>query len=56
MEQLQAAYVIAQRLGKLCRALTWQHLIAHLAQHERWEHEATYPHWLRLFLEAVEEA
>lgn len=50
MEQLQVAYSIAQRLGKLCRALTWGRLIAHLSPHERWEYEASYPYWLRVFL------
>ena len=50
MERLQATYIIAQRLGKLCRALTWKRLIAHLAPEERWEYEASYPYWMRVFL------
>jgi hypothetical protein len=50
IEHLQAAYTIAQRLGKLCRALTWRHLLAHLSPDERWEYEPVYPYWLRVFL------
>ncbi len=50
MEHLQAAYTVAQRLGKLCRALTWRSLLAHLAPDERWEYETSYPYWLRVFL------
>ncbi|MBV9617554.1 MAG: phosphotransferase [Ktedonobacteraceae bacterium] len=50
MEQLQAAYTIAQRLGKLCRALTWRRLLTHLSPDERWEYETSYPYWLRVFL------
>ena len=50
LEQLQTAYVIAQRLGKLCRALTWGRLVASLSPDERWEYEGSYPYWLRVFL------
>jgi hypothetical protein len=49
MELLQEACTLAQRLGKLCRALTWGHLLAHLSPDERWEYEAIYPYWLRVF-------
>jgi hypothetical protein len=54
MEHLQVAYTLAQRLGKLCRALTWGHLLASLSPDERWEYEASYPYWLRVFLGTAE--
>jgi aminoglycoside phosphotransferase (APT) family kinase protein len=50
LEQLQAAYAIAQRLGKLCRALTWRRVVANLKPSERWEYEGAYPYWLQVFL------
>jgi hypothetical protein len=50
MEHLQVAYTLAQRLGKLCRALTWGHLLAHLSSDERLEYETAFPYWLRVFL------
>ncbi len=50
MEDLRVACELAQRVGKLCRALTWGRLIARLSPDERWEYEGAYPYWLRVFL------
>ncbi len=50
IEDLRVACELAQRVGKLCRALTWARLIASLSPDERWEYEAAYPYWLRVFL------
>ena len=50
IEDLRVACELAQRIGKLCRALTWGRLIASLSPDELWEYEAAYPYWLRVFL------
>lgn len=50
IERLQAAYMLAQRIGKLCRALTWYRLVSQLEPSTRREHETSFPYWLRVFL------
>lgn len=50
LERLESAYLLAQHLGKLCRAITWGRLLAHLSPDERWQCESSYPYWLRVFL------
>lgn len=53
LEQLQSAYNIAQRLGKLCRALTWGGLLINLSPDEARAYRGAFPYWLRLFLGTV---
>jgi len=50
LERLREAFTLAVRLGKLCRALTWQRLIAQIEPSARWEYEASFPYFLRVFL------
>lgn len=52
MERLLEAFRLAQRLGLLCRALTWYHTVSHLEASTKWEAEQTVPHGLRRFLNA----
>ena len=55
IERLREAYVLAQQLGKLCRALTWRRLVSDIEPGARWEYEGAFPHWLRLFLGTAED-
>lgn len=50
MERLREAFVLAQKLGKLCRALTYYNLIQHIEPDARWEFEGAVPYWLQVFL------
>lgn len=50
MERLCEAFALALRLAKLCRALSWQHILGHLALQQRGEHANAFPYWLQVFL------
>jgi hypothetical protein len=50
IKRLLAAFQLAQRLGLLCRALTWHHTISHLEASNKWEYEQAVPGGLRRFL------
>ncbi len=50
IERLREAFTLAVRLGKLCRALTWQRLIAQVEPSAKWEYEGSFPYFLRVFL------
>jgi hypothetical protein len=50
IERLHEAFSLAVRLGKLCRALTWQRFIAQLEPSAKWQYEGSFPYFLRVFL------
>jgi len=50
MESLLPAFELAQRLGLLCRALTWHQTISSLEESERWSYASSVPWNLRSFL------
>ncbi len=50
IERLREAFTLAVRLGKLCRALTWQRFIAQLEPSAKWQYEDAFPYFLRVFL------
>ena len=50
IERLREAFSLAVRLGKLCRALTWQRFIAQLEPSAKWQYEGAFPYFLRVFL------
>ena len=50
MERLQEAFTLALRLARLVRALSWQHVLGHLAPEERGEYADAFPYWLQVFL------
>ncbi len=50
IEHLREAFTLAVRLGKLCRALTWQRFIAQLEPSAKWQYEGSFPYFLRVFL------
>ena len=50
IEDLHVAYDLAQRVGKLCRALTWGRILALLSRDVRQEYATAFPYWLRVFL------
>lgn len=50
MEHLRRAFDLAQRLGLLCRALTWHATVSSLEEAERWAYADTVPWNLRSFL------
>lgn len=50
MERLREVFSLAERLAKLCRALTWRHFIRHLEPGRRWKCEGNWPYWLQVFL------
>jgi len=49
-ENLLAAATLAQRLGMVCRALTWHHVVSPLPQPFKAEHAGAVPGWLQEFL------
>jgi hypothetical protein len=51
-ENLLAAFALAQRVGKVCRALTWYRVVSHLAEPFKSEHADAVPGWLHVFLAA----
>ncbi|HEU5382089.1 MAG TPA: phosphotransferase [Ktedonobacteraceae bacterium] len=50
MEDLLRAFDLAQRLGLLCRALTWYKTVSHLVEAEQWAYADTVAWNLRNFL------
>lgn len=50
MESLLRAFDLAQRLGLLCRALTWHATVSSLEEAERWAYADSVPWNLRCFL------
>jgi hypothetical protein len=50
MERLREAFTLALRLAKLCRSLSWQHILGHLAPEQRGESADSFPYWLQVFL------
>lgn len=50
LERLHEAFALALRLAKLCRALSWQHILGYLAPQQRGEHADAFPYWLQVFL------
>jgi hypothetical protein len=51
--QLRDTYAIAQKLGRICRALTWAAVVVNLPPAKRKEERDAAPGWLALFLEAA---
>lgn len=51
-ENLLAASNLAYRLGMICRALTWHHVVSSLGEPLRTEHIEAVPGWLEEFLKA----
>lgn len=56
LADLQEAYRLADRLGRLNRALTWQHVLAGLPEALRAPHAEAVPGWLLDFWEAEQAA
>jgi hypothetical protein len=52
-EDLLEAFVLAQQVGTVCRALTWHHIVSHLDEEAKTEHAGAVPGWLQEFLDAV---
>lgn len=50
MERLRQAFDLAQRLGLLCRALTWHQTVSSLEEADRWAYASSVPWGLRGFL------
>ena len=50
LERLREALALALRLAKLCRALSWQHILGPLAPQQRGESADAFPYWLQVFL------
>jgi len=50
-QHLLAAYSLAQRLGTVCRALTWYRVVSNLPDPLKAEHAEAVPGWLQEFLE-----
>ncbi len=50
MDRLLQAFDLAQRLGLLCRALTWRQTLSQLEEAERWAYVDSVPWNLRSFL------
>jgi hypothetical protein len=49
-ERLLRAFELAQRLGLLCRALTWHQTVQHLEEADQWAYASSIPWNLRSFL------
>ena len=54
LERLHEAFELAQPLGLLCRGLTWYSYITSLESALKQKYVLNWPHWLRLFLEGME--
>ncbi len=52
-EDLQAAFELAQRIGMVCRALTWYRLVDDLDGTLKEEYSAAVCSWLRMFFNSV---
>jgi len=52
-KRLLESYALAQRLGRICRALTWASVVTKLPPAKRKEEREAVPGWLALFLEAA---
>lgn len=50
-QNLQAAFYLANRVGRVCRALTWHRVVSGLDEALKVEHADAVPGWLQLFLE-----
>lgn len=53
LEQARQAFALAQPLGLLCRGLTWRAYLTSLDPQVRQRYAVNWPHWLRLFLQAM---
>lgn len=51
--RLREALGLALRVGRLCRALTWHHVVSQLDSPHREENADAVPGWLQLFLETI---
>jgi hypothetical protein len=51
-ENLLAAFGLAQRVGMVCRALTWHHVVSHLEEPFKSADADAVPGWLQVFLAA----
>ncbi len=55
MPRLLEAYAPAQRLAKLCRALSWHQVVSGMEPHARWEAADSLPYWLSIFAKDVDD-
>lgn len=55
MDKLHEAWILAHRLSKLCRALTWHTVETHLNVTARLQNGGSTPYWLRLFVDDVDD-
>lgn len=55
MDKLLETWMLAHRLGKLCRALTWHTVISQLGDADKQQFAGSTPYWLRLFVDDVED-
>ena len=51
-EKLLAAFALAQRVGRVCRALTWYRVVSHLEEPFKSADADAVPGWLQVFLAA----
>jgi hypothetical protein len=51
-ENLLAAFALAQRVGRVCRALTWYRVVSHLEEPFKSADADAVPGWLQVFLAA----